>query len=250
VATSFDKNDKSSRRAVADDIRKRQARKEKRQTLSIVGVAVLVALIIVAAAAYKPVTDWWDLRQFRGKDLAAIGEPATVCGKEITKSAEGSGQHVQEGTPINYADAPPAFGQHYYNPDPMSRKLYAADDRPALGTLVHNEEHGYTILWFDQTVADDPTQMGELRGIADKLQGTGNNRLKFKAVPWLSTDEMGKKLPEGQHVALTHWSAGKNEGGDGKQKGVWQYCSAVSGEALKDFMLKYPYLDSPEPDAP
>ncbi len=32
------------------------------------------------------------------------------------------------------------------------------------------------------------------------------------------------------------------------QVGVWQYCSEVSGEALNDFMLDYPYLDSPEPE--
>ena len=31
--------------------------------------------------------------------------------------------------------------------------------------------------------------------------------------------------------------------------GVWQYCSDVSGAALEDFMLKYPYTDSPEPGA-
>ena len=31
------------------------------------------------------------------------------------------------------------------------------------------------------------------------------------------------------------------------QVGVWQYCSDVSGAALEDFMLKYPYTDSPEP---
>ncbi len=52
------------------------------------------------------------------------------------------------------------------------------------------------------------------------------------------------------HIAITHWS----QGGAGitdvsKQVGVFQYCSSVSGAALKDFMTKYPYLDSPEPNA-
>jgi len=31
--------------------------------------------------------------------------------------------------------------------------------------------------------------------------------------------------------------------------GVWQYCTDVSGDALNAFMLKYPYMDSPEPTA-
>lgn len=251
MATSFDKNEKSARRAVADDIRRQQQRKEKRTTLSIVGVCVAIALIIIAAAAFKPIKDWWDLRQFNGKNIEEIGAPATVCGKVTTKDAEGSGKHVPEGQKVLYTDAPPTFGEHYPSPDPMARKLYTADDRPPLEVLVHNLEHGYSILWYDTTIAADKTQMDQLTAIATKLEGTGNGRLKFKAVPWLPTDEDGKAFPEGQHVALTHWSAGGvGDAATGKQVGVWQYCSAISGQALSDFMLKYPYLDSPEPTSP
>jgi len=250
VATSFDKSDKSARRAAIDDVRKQQARAERRKSLTIVGVCVAIAVLIVGAAAFKPIKDWWDLRQFRNVDLGSIGAPASVCGKETTKEASGTQQHVEEGTPLGYTDAPPAFGQHYYQPAEMERKLYTADDRPELGTLVHNLEHGYTILWYDDTVADDSDQLDELRGIADKLKGTSSGRNKFIAVPWLSSDEDGKKFPDGQHIAFTHWSVGGVDAAPGtKQQGVWQYCSEVSGEALNDFMLKYPYMDSPEPTA-
>ena len=48
---------------------------------------------------------------------------------------------------------------------------------------------------------------------------------------------------------MTHWSVGGEDAGEGAQVGVWQYCSEVSGEALEDFMLEYPYTDSPEPNA-
>jgi len=251
VATSFDKNDKTSRRAVADQVRKQQARKDRRQTLSIVGVSVAIALIIVGAAAYAPVKNWWDLRQFEGKDLSAIGAPASACQKVITKSAEGTQDHATSADErVFYKDAPPAFGRHYQYADDMERKLYTAEDRPSLEMLVHNEEHGYTMLWYDTTIADDEKQMDYLRAIADKLAGTGNSRLKFKAVPWLPTDLNGKTFPEGQHVALTHWSnGGVGDAATGKPLGVWQYCSEVSGEALNTFMLDYPYLDSPEPNA-
>ena len=251
MATSFDKNDKSARRAVADDIRKQQQRKEKRTTLGIVGVCVVFALIIVGAAAYTPIKNWWDLRQFNGKDLATIGAPATACQKVITKPADGNQDHATDPNErVAYKEAPPAFGRHYQYPDSMERKLYTASDRPTLEMLVHNQEHGYSLLWYDTTVANDPAQMDELEGIAKKLAGTGNLRLKFKAVPWLPTDEDGATFPEGQHVALTHWSnGGVGDAATGKQVGVWQYCSAVSGAALKQFMLDYPYLDSPEPNA-
>ena len=256
MATSFDKNDKTARRAVADDIRKQQQRAERRKNMSIVGVAVFIALALVGSVAVF-MTDlpyvsvkWWDLKQFNDKDLASIGAPATVCQKATTKDATGSGKHVPEGQKVLYQDAPPTFGEHYPAPDPMERKLYTADDRPPLEVLVHNLEHGYTILWYDTTIAGDQTQMDQLTAIAKKLEGTGNFRLKFKAVPWLPTDEDGKTFPEGEHVALTHWSAGGvGDAATGKQVGVTQFCSAVSGQALSDFMLKYPYLDSPEPTA-
>jgi hypothetical protein len=239
---------KTDRQAVIEQIRSQQKSAEKRRGLAIVGVCAVIAIMIVALAAYRPIKNWWDLRQFRDVDIDKIGAPASVCDKPTTKKATGNQQHVDEGQAIFYNDAPPAFGEHYNVPDPMARKLYTEGDRPELGTLVHNLEHGYTIVWYDETIAADDEEMSQLRGLADKFAGTGNFRFKFKAVPWLQSD--GKPFPDGQHLAFTHWSIGgadQDPGGD-KQVGVWQYCSAVSGEALNTFMLDYPYMDSPEPN--
>ena len=158
------------------------------------------------------------------------------------------GKHVPDGTVEKYDTVPPSFGPHWGQPAFPAREFYTARDRPEMEQLVHNLEHGYTILWYDQTIADDNDQMLQLRAIADKLAGTDNQRLKFIAAPWTSEDEGGKTFPDGQHVALSHWSLGEDAKEPG-QLGVWQYCSAVSGEALNDFMLEYPYTDSPEPGA-
>jgi hypothetical protein len=243
------KQAKTDRQAVIEQLRTQQKSAERRRGLAIVGVCVVVALLIIGLAAFRPIKNWWDLRQFRNVDIDKIGAPASVCGEETTKKATGNQQHVPDGQAIFYPDSPPAFGEHYGTPDPMTRKLYTEGDRPELGTLVHNLEHGYTILWYDETVADDTEQMNELRGIADKFAGTSNFRFKFKAVPWLDSD--GKAFPDDQHIAFTHWSIGGSDQdvSTAKQVGVWQYCSGVSGAALNDFMLKYPYLDSPEPNA-
>ena len=243
------KQAKTDRQAVIEQIRAQQKNAEKRRGLAIVGVCSVVALLIVGLAAFRPIMNWYDLRQFNDVAIDKIGSPASVCSKETTKKATGNQEHVSDGQAIFYNDAPPAFGEHYNTPDPMERKLYSEGDRPKLGTLVHNLEHGYTILWYDETIADDADQMTELRGIADKFEGTSNLRFKFKAVPWLESD--GKAFPDDQHIAFTHWSIGgadQDPAGDG-QVGVWQFCSAVSGAALNDFMLKYPYMDSPEPNA-
>jgi hypothetical protein len=241
---------KTDRQAVIEQIRSQQKSAEKRRGLAIVGVCAVVALLIIGLAAFRPIKNWYDLRQFRNVAVDKIGAPASVCGKVTTKKANGNQQHVPDGQEIFYPDAPPAFGEHYNTPDPMARKLYSEGDRPKLGVLVHNLEHGYTIVWYDQSVADDSGEMNELRGIADKFAGTSNYRFKFKAVPWLESD--GKAFPKGQHIAFTHWSAGgadiAAQGDTSKQVGVWQYCSAVSGDALTKFMTDYPYMDAPEPN--
>jgi hypothetical protein len=242
------KQAKKDRQAVIDSIRKQQKGAEKRRGLAIVAACGVIAALIVGAAAFKPIKDWYDLRQYSSQGLADIGAAADSCQKVTTKKAEGNQDHVEVGTPMTYPDAPPAFGQHWNMWDSMDRKLYKASDRPELGELVHNLEHGFTILWYDETVAEDDAMMDDLRGIASKLQGTTDLRDKFKAVPWTSED--GKPFPDGQHVALTHWSVGGAGNTDpSKQVGVWQYCSAPSGAALEEFMVDYPYMDSPEPSA-
>jgi uncharacterized protein DUF3105 len=246
---------KSDRQAVIDQIRKKQKGDERRRGLVIVGVCLVIALGIIAATVIPILKDKVEAQKYADKSLSDIGSPASSCQKPTTKKATGNQQHVPTGQPVDYPDAPPAFGKHWNQqgvaPAPFARKLYTADDRPALESLVHNLEHGYTILWYDSTVADDSDAMDELSAIADKFQSTDDNmRDKFIAAPWTSEDENGKKFPSGEHVAITHWSAGGSGNSDpSKQVGVWQYCSSVSGAALDSFMQQYPYTDSPEPKA-
>lgn len=245
---------KNDRQAVIEQMRKKQKSADQRRGFAIVGVCVLVGALIIGAAAYKPVKDWWDGRQFDGLTLAEIGVPASSCQDIETKKADGNQKHVPTGTPVKYTDAPPAFGAHWNEsgvaPAPFARKFYTAQDRPQLEALVHNLEHGYTLLWYDDTIAENDKDLQELRAIAEKFGGGVNPRYKFIALPWTEDDENGKSFPDGQHVALTHWSAGGQGVTDAsKQEGVWQYCSDISGAALDAFMKKYPYFDSPEPNA-
>ena len=129
----------------------------------------------MGAAAFQPIKDWWDKRQFNDLAIADVGSAASVCGDITKKTAEGNNDHVPATQQVTYKDAPPAFGAHWNEaglaPAPMERKLYT-DDRPELESLVHNLEHGYTILWYDETIAGDDDQMLELRALADKLAGT------------------------------------------------------------------------------
>lgn len=258
----------NSRRAVIDDVRKKQSGAERRRGLSIIAPLVLVAVLIVVAAAFRPVKDWWDERKFNDVNLASIGAPVSACDPITTQAADGNQQHEPTGTPITYTTAPPAFGPHWNEagvaPVAMEKKFYAWGERPQLEALVHNLEHGYTEVWYDETVNKNSKELAQLRAIANKFPGDSNMRYKFKVLPWYTDKDKlpsditqtdtahtgGKSFPAGKHIAITHWS----QGGAGitdvsKQVGVFQYCTSVSGAALKDFMTKYPYLDSPEPNA-
>ena len=240
------KAEKSERQAKIDAIRSQQKGSERRRGFMIVGVCAVIAVLIIGAAAFQPLKDWWEQREFNDLQLSAIGAPASVCQPIETRNATGNQDHVEPGTDVPYEDAPPAFGTHWSVWDGIERKIYGGD-RPDVGELVHNLEHGYTLLWYDETIADDEAAMDTLRGLASKFTDDSNFRNKFKVVPWTSED--GGAFPEGQRVAMTHWSVGGDGDPSGEQTGVWQYCSEPSGAALEEFMTDYPYTDSPEPDA-
>jgi len=244
---------KTERQRVIDEIRKKEKGADKRRGFLIVGVCVAIAVLIIGAAAYRPLKNSWDMRAYNDKALSDIGGPASVCEKIKTEPANGNQEHVPDGQQVTYEDAPPAFGSHWNNADAPARmsKKFWKSDRPELEALVHNLEHGFTIVWYDETIADDDGALTELDAVGKKFPGTTNFRYKFYAAPWTSDDvkESGK-FPDGQHIAFTHWSAGgAGETDPAKQMGVWQYCSEFSGEALDTFMTEYPYFDSPEPDA-
>ena len=215
----------------------------------------VIALLIVGAAAFQPIKDWWTARKFqkpgpRVDRRVRVGLP----GRSTTKKATGNRSTCRPGTPITYTDAPPAFGPHWN--EPASRR----PDRRASSTPTRT---GPSSSRWCTTSSTATRSSGTTRPIADDYAGDErdprpsrtssrhqNFRDKFIAAPWTSADEDGKAFPDGQHIALTHWSAGGAGDADaGKQVGVWQYCSDASGAALEDFMPKYPYPDSPEPNA-
>ncbi|MFJ2759765.1 DUF3105 domain-containing protein [Nocardioides sp. NPDC087217] len=250
------------RRAVINDIRKKQGRAERVRGWAIIGVCIAFAVVIVGAAAWTPISGFIKDSEYKDVALPDIGKSAKAagCQKVTEMAADGNQNHIATGTEQTYTTAPPAFGPHWNEanvaPADMSRKFYTPEDRPDLEALVHNLEHGYTIVWYDETVSED--EQDELRAIGDKFAGTSNFRYKFIAAPWTAADaketavagDKKTEFPSGTHIAMTHWYAdAANPTEASTQKGVFQYCEGVSGEAIKDFMEKYPYTDSPEAQA-
>lgn len=230
------------RRAVVEEMRKQQKRAEQRRTRVIFVAVAVIALVIIGLGAYPLIKQ----NQVAAGDLETIGVSAGAAGCQdvVKRSAEGSNDHREIGSKIAYQDAPPAFGPHYPETAGFNRKFYSVSDRQDLPYYVHNLEHGYNLLWYDETVADDPDQLAAVKGIAQKFEGDELTD-KFIALPW--TKEDGKAFPGGAHIALTHWYADPDSLDN--QEGVWQYCDAPSGEVVANFVEDYPYTDSPEPNA-
>lgn len=240
------KNPKNiERRAMVEKMRQEQARKERIRSMSILGISVLVVVGLLGVAVWKYVGDQRDKTALASKKITSIGVSASAaaCNPIETKPTDKNQNHIPEGTAITYKDAPPAFGEHRPTPAAFGRPFYTAADRPEVATLVHNEEHGYTIAWYDDTAAKNRTEMNALEAIAKKYQ---DDNVRFIAAPWTSQD--GAAFPDGKHIALTRWTAdAKTPSDQSKQRGNWQYCGSVSGSVVADFVNKWPNQESPEP---
>jgi len=240
------KNPKNvERRAMVEKMRQEQARKERLRSMSILGVSVVVVVGLLGVAVWRYVADERDKTALAGKAITKIGVSSAVaaCNPIDTKATDKNQNHIPEGTAITYKDAPPAFGEHRPQAAAFGRAFYTASDRPEVASLVHNEEHGYTIAWYDDTAAKDKTEMDDLEAIAKKYQ---DDNVRFIAAPWTQDD--GAAFPDGKHIALTRWSAdAKSPSDQAKQRGNWQYCGSTSGSVIADFVKKWPNAESPEP---
>jgi hypothetical protein len=233
------------RREAAAAARRREAEAQRKRRMAVVAGWVLAALVLLSVPVYLLV---------RGvpasADLETLGVAASEAGcSPVTKSpATGEQQHVADGTAIPYDQAPPAYGPHYATSAPFGRTFYTPSGRPPLGHLVHNLEHGYTILWYDDSVAADGADTGVLQAIADRFAPTAgfDPTKKFIVAPYTANDP--GSFPPGKRLALTHWYANVEQGAAAlDQQGITQYCERVSGEVVAEFVKAYPYTDSPEP---
>ena len=238
-----------TRRERVEQMRRDAQRAERKRTLLVMAACAAVAVLIVALAGWTLYQDNQVEERVANQELTRLGVPAgkAGCSKVSTSPAAGSGQHVSENTAINYEQAPPAYGPHYDVTAPFGQTFYTPGNRPALGNLVHNLEHGYTILWYDETLADDSTATATLEAMGEKAAEERDTGGKFIVAPYTSDDP--GSFPEGKHLALTHWSATFQNGQLVDQEGVTQYCAQLSGEVVADFIAANPYTSSPEPNA-
>ena len=246
-------NKNRDRREMVEQMRKQAQAAERRRSLAIVGACVVVALAIVGIAVFQYVKGEREKAELAERKLSEIGVAAQAAGCTPVREepATGQGDHVT--TTVTYDTVPPSYGPHNPSADNSGSHFFTADDRPDVEVLVHNLEHGWTIVWYDESVANDDAQMKLLRATADKFDQHGSDpRYNMIIAPWTEDDGEGRPIPEGKHLAFTHWSihqpvyAPPTGSEQVPSFGESQYCSAFSGAALDDFMKKFPYDDAPE----
>jgi hypothetical protein len=227
----------ADRKAKLDEVRKAQQAAERRRTLLVASAAgvVVLGLIISVGVVIR--------NQVIASDMTKIGVPvaAASCDTTITDPVSGVSDHVGPGTnkptetSVKYATVPPSSGKHFAVPEANARAFYTASDRPVLETLVHNLEHGYTVVWYDESTPK--AQQDELKKLAPLARDSDNAGPKFIVSAW---DQSRGAFPSNKHIAMSHWGA---------KSGYRQFCGQVSGEAIQSFVQKHPSADSPEPNA-
>ena len=230
------------RRARVEAMRREQQAKERRKSLLFIIVAVVLGVGLVAAAALPAVLKSRNDPAKKSIESFGVSAAAASCDAPTTDKVTGNNVHVGPGTnqpnktKVKYAEVPPSSGEHFVQPVMPAKAFYSASDRPALEQLVHNLEHGYTLLWYDKTVTGE--QLKTLKDLADRARNeaaVGPNH-KFIVSAW---DDSYGAFPSGKHIALSHWGA---------KEGHRQLCGQVSGAVVADFVKKFPASDAPEPN--
>jgi hypothetical protein len=235
----------SSRRDRLASFEAARKAEQRNRTIRLLALCLALSVALLAYPVYLFVDDY----RARNADLATIGVElsAAACDAPTETPATGNQDHVADGARVAYTEFPPAYGQHYATPAPFTKRFYTMADRPPVEMLVHNLEHGYTLLWYREGAPDDVVD--DAARVAKTFGGDDYNPAdKFIAAPWSEAD--GGPFPEGKNVVLARWTASPEDPSDPTQQfGVRQACDQLSGQAVKDFIAKYPYTNSPEPNA-
>ncbi len=226
------------RKERAAALRAEHARAERRRRILVYGITGMVVVAIAAGTVGAVV--YQNANDPAKAAVSSFGVAAADarCQAVVQDPAHGVSDHVGPGTSspdttqVDYDTVPPSSGPHYAVPVYPNLPFYGERDAPRVEQLVHNLEHGYTILWYDPSLPE--AEQDQVRDLASNIRATTP---KFIAAPW---DASRGELAGGASVALTHWGA---------TSGYRQLCGKLSGAAVADFVAAHPSTDSPEPNA-
>lgn len=220
----------NDRRKRVDELRRKQQRAERRGTIIAISLATLLGAGLIGGAV-------WATRDKRGEPvdrLANIGVTAdeAACGQlvEDDDKKPGAGDHKPTGETVTYERTPATMGPHWDPTQlvPRSERFAGRDTSYQPEQYVHNLEHGYIVIWYDEDLPDD--QLDLLRDVTE-IGGID----KFLVAPWTRG-----KFDGAADIAITAWARQRS-------------CTTVSGAAIAEFYERFgPGGDdsvAPEPNA-
>ena len=216
------------RRRKLDELKKKQHSSERRGTI----IAIVVALAAGGALIFGAVvaTNGGDGPQAIS-NVADIGVPAADAGCDEVKAEDEkkvSANHVAG--QVAYPN-PPSSGNHNGTPAPGNIRFYARDDDRAPEQLVHNLEHGYVVVWYDDDLPQ--ADVDQLQALSRTIS---DDHRKFIVAPWRRGKFEGSK-----DVVMASWAR-------------QQHCAKLSGSAVEAFTKDYDFKGdksvAPEKNAP
>ena len=238
------------RRARVAEMQQVEKARENRVRLQIIAGATALLLVLAAVITYA-VVDGRNQQPDRAIENIGVPAASASCDAVTSDKAGGNGKHVPPATTprVKYDTVPPSNGPHFDQPEVSNGiNFFTAKDRPKIEVLVHNLEHGYTVLWYDAKAGEATDMKAKLEELAKVANKTEWAKDKFIVSAW---DPSYGELPAGKKFALSHWSA--TLGADGtsvaSQTGHRQLCGDLSGAVVKAFVKDYPRTSAPEPGA-
>jgi hypothetical protein len=177
--------EKQARRLAEEQRKKEQQRAARRRNLVTIGIAAVVAIVVVALIAVEQTGD---------SQATGVARGEAGCG-DIEETESAGRNHVPDGSAVRYETSPPTSGNHWEVP--AETDFYPPDSLGEVPTerFVHNLEHGQIVIWYSpdapQSVIDD---------IENYITAQeGSQKLAILATPY--SDE-----PEGYNFTVTAWT--------------------------------------------
>jgi hypothetical protein len=144
--------------------------------VALVAVASIVAVILISSNPTPQVQ-------------ALASSPSSPSLVEQTIPIQGR-DHIPPGTPHEpYNSNPPTSGPHYAdNMIPVPAAFYNESNMPLDERIVHSEEHGYVIIWYNCSKAPGgkcDALKEAVRELRDQLGGTKLSAVPRTAMPTL-----------------------------------------------------------------
>lgn len=218
------KTPETNRRKLIEEQRKKARAKERRTTILTIVLSSVIGIALIAGAVYFGQRDRAD--EIPMEQIGMTSAEAAGCDapKDEPLGEGATDEAIKHTTSrVEYAVAPPSSGMH--NPTPLpggNKSFYSRDDNPAPEQAVHNLEHGYVVVWYDNKATDQ--QVDLLRRVGDAAER------KLLILPWTRND-----FPDDKHIVLTSWT-------------IKQSCRDVSGAVIKKFFEDYGGAKSKAPE--